>query len=625
MENGHRRAPMPPGSPQKYRPAGPPKKKKSGALNDPLLLSPDVLDDATRRELLQEVLRPRRASPSLLERPPVGGRVGDGNNGGDDNSDREHFANQLRARVRSGNQNSDDLLKAMAARLKELEPKQKVYQLELQELHSKYRQLNDKYQRERQLREEAETAVLTLYEEKESLEKQLEALESITVSPRKGADLGSPSRNGGAPSTPKARQSAEKFDLFSGDFNADDGMEVIPTHFTNTALPGTLLFSPQKTMVDAHGNVAASATKTPPQAQANKDRRRSSPSVDVALLQKNARILSDYVGWKGVVKRGNQAGIRERDVVQVVLYKNGICVNRGPFRPYGWALCDAFLDDLTEGYYPYEFKEKYPDGFPIEITDRSSEACEVDANGFSRATAEAKSTAAGEGRTTASSSPVFPAEGGRRLGGVPVEAGKSRSIHTLQDCKDSVGYTPISAAEFLSKIPAQRVTASGQLVPVRDEVAALMGMKERATTPSGNPTSNNGPSNTVKRVAAAEAAYRRAKALQQQEEQPSASTSSNISGDKAGAQLAGCSPVVADSLIAIIVRLPNGHAVTLCVSPEDTVAALRQKFVAAAPQFAQRPYELCQAFPVKCEWNEHFRTLKSLGVQKSCTLMLKLK
>lgn len=56
-----------------------------------------------------------------------------------------------------------------------------------------------------------------------------------------------------------------------------------------------------------------------------------------------------------------------------MVYANGIVVNQGAFRPYGWPLCDAFLHDLIDGYYPYEFKDKYPDGFPVEVIDKTKE------------------------------------------------------------------------------------------------------------------------------------------------------------------------------------------------------------------------------------------------------------
>lgn len=70
---------------------------------------------------------------------------------------------------------------------------------------------------------------------------------------------------------------------------------------------------------------------------------------------------------------GKSGAICDREVVHVVIYANGIVVNQGAFRPYGWPLCDAFLHDLADGYYPYEFKDKYPDGFPVEVIDKTKE------------------------------------------------------------------------------------------------------------------------------------------------------------------------------------------------------------------------------------------------------------
>lgn len=608
MSNGRRRASKPSGSPQLFR-ANPP--KKDGGLSDPLLLSPDVLDDATRRELLQDVLRHRRASPSSVDRPSNPGAVP-----GDAHSDKEPFAHQLRTRVRSGsNSNSDILVTAMAARLKDLESQHKAYQAELKELHAKYRQLNDKYQRERQLREEAETAVLTLYDEKELLEAELREMEAAhacassaksnhPLSPHNRAEKFTQDTRASPSHSPPTPSRAVKADLFSGDFtdgSTNDGAKATekegPTHFVNTARPDTVLFSPQKAGGLPSNRQAASAvagsSAQPP------CRQYSVSSMDMELLTKNARILSDYVGWKGVFKQGNQAGIRERDVVRVVVYKNGICVNQGPFRPYGWALCDAFLDDLIEGFYPYEFKEKYPDGFPIEVVDRTGETCETDRTGAVHGK---------EAASQANAGPLFPNEGGRRLGAAPQNPGRNPvRVHTLGETKN-IGYTPIRVEEFLKKIPAQKVTASGQLLSVRDGVAAFMGVGATGASNTSAPRALG----TIKHVSAAEAAYRRRVAQQQQ----SASSVTGASG--------AVSSMFVGNLIAVLIRLPDGQKITLHMAPEDTVASLRKEFAAAAPSFREVRYELCQAFPLKQEWNEHQRTFASLGVEKSCTLMVKL-
>ncbi|KAG5488972.1 hypothetical protein JIQ42_00592 [Leishmania sp. Namibia] len=610
MDNGRRRASKPTGIPQLFR-ASPP--KKSGGLSDPLLLSPDVLDDATRRELLHDVLRERRASPSSADRPSGPGAVT-----GDTHTDKEPFAHQLRARVRAGsNANSDSLVTAMAARLKDLESKQKAYQAELQELHAKYRQLHDKYQREHRLREEAETVVLTLYDEKELLEAQLREVQAAHegASGATRSHPSSPSNRAGksthgtqaSPSrSPPTPSRVVKTNPLNGDCkskNSDGGARAAgkegPADLVNTARPEALFLSPQKVSASLDNrNPAPAAAASPPLPPR---RRPTAGTVDVELLRKNARILSDFVGWKGVVKQGNQGGIRDRDVVRVVIYKNGICVNQGPFRPYGWALCDAFLDDLIEGFYPYEFKERYPDGFPIEVIDRTSERCETDHSGA------AHSSAAGP---PANPGPLFPKEGGRRLGAAPQSPSKTPSrVHMLHE--EITGYAPVSAEEFLKKVPAKTVTAGGQLFSVRDGVAAFMGIAATGASSASAPQA----SRTIKHVSASEAAYRRG-AAQQQRQQQSASPANAASG--------AVSSMFVGDLIAVLIRLPNGQKITLHMAPDDTVASLREEFVAAAPSFQAVRYELYQAFPLKREWNEHQRTFASLGVGKSCTLMVKL-
>ncbi|GET93642.1 hypothetical protein, conserved [Leishmania tarentolae] len=590
MKNGHLRTSKPSGSPQLFR-ASP--SKKDGGLSDPLLLSPDVLDDATRKELLQDVLRERRASPLSVDQPSNSGVSGRAH------VDKEPFAHQLRTRVRTGsNSNSDILVTTMAARLKNLESQHKAYQAELKELHAKYRQLNDTYHRERQLREEAESVLLTLYDEKELLEAKLRKMEAAhaRTSRAEGDHPRSPhnregkvnNRTQASPShSPPPPSQVEKVDLFSGDFTDgiphDDAKakeeEEVPTYFANRARPAS---------------TDAGASSQPQR------RQYSVSSVDIELLTKNARILSDHVGWKGIVKQGNQAGIRERDVVRVVVYKNGICVNQGPFRPYGWALCDAFLDDLVEGFYPYEFKEKYPEGFPIEVVDRTGETCETGRTGAVHGIATTSQANVG---------PPFPKEGGRRLGAAPQKPGSNTArIHTIDEDKNS-GYTTVSVQEFLKKVPAQKVTASGQLLSVRDSVAALMGVAATKNSIASAP----GAVGTIKHVSAAEAAYHRTVAQQQK---PCAAPVTVASG--------AASQMYVGNLIAVLIRLPNGQKITLHMAPEDTVASLRKEFVAAAPRFCDVRYELYQAFPLTREWNEHQRTLASLGVEKSCTLMVKL-
>lgn len=71
-------------------------------------------------------------------------------------------------------------------------------------------------------------------------------------------------------------------------------------------------------------------------------------------------------------KGSNIRQFSEINELAIVFYRNGIVVDDGPFRPYSWTLTKSFLRDIFDGYFPYEFKNKYPDGVRIKVIDMSS-------------------------------------------------------------------------------------------------------------------------------------------------------------------------------------------------------------------------------------------------------------
>lgn len=584
----------------------------------PNLLNPDVLDDETRALLLREVMHPVAHAPSASpsERRPSRlqpittpsrspsnavprGKVAKVlqpqqlSAGSSASTETGAYPSQLRARVGSV---PGDLVSSMAARLAELEKKHKAYQQELAEVHGMYRVANDRLQKEAKLREDAEELVVVLYEEKKKLEQELVEVRQFLSDyglQWRGGEAG----EGGSPAlspssaarkrdqktpTPTSRSTASappaKFDLYAGDFsaavqsgNAEESRSATPT-------PPPRLFS-DGPLKDDLPRTKSGAAPPPP---------------DVELLRKNAKILSDYVGWQGVVMEGKRALIKARDVVSVAVYKNGICVNKGVFRPYGWALCDAFLKDLVEGFYPYEFKDKYPDGFPIEVVDYSTELCGAGIGGGRKSP---QPSSVGSGQTP---SPPPPLTGGRRLGGAPLESqgagaqpfkpvSAGANVHSLQPA----GYAPVSKDEFLGRIPAQKVAAGGQLVNVRGAVAALM---------AGAPESKN---ITVRHISTAEAA---SKAAKPETELPSPAT-----------------PMRCGDLVAVQVRLPSGQRVMFSVPPASTIAVLRQELARAVPEFTKKhTYELCQAFPNTIVFINHRATLDHFGIKTTCTLMVRI-
>jgi hypothetical protein len=286
-----------------------------------------------------------------------------------------------------------DLMSVMCTRLSALEKQVAMQNKEIKEKSMRNIELQDKLATAATATEKAET-------EKGILAARLGGINAFL------ADYGL-TYVGNEDAAPSPNAEAKPFDLYAGDFNP------------KSAVVGT--------STDAgDGELTAPAPAAP------------APELlpfDIELLQYNADTLTGAIGLTGVANEAGKHGlIKERDMVYVCVYSDGICVNSGLFRPYGWPLCDAFLSDLLEGFYPYEFKDKYPDGFPIEIVDRSTEKC-------------------------------------------PRTAAAASNIHGASDH----GYKPLTREALLSKLPQQFVTATGKLINVQDGVRDFMGAPTAVT------------------------------------------------------------------------------------------------------------------------------------------------
>ena len=55
------------------------------------------------------------------------------------------------------------------------------------------------------------------------------------------------------------------------------------------------------------------------------------------------------------------------------MYKNGLMIKRGPFRPAGSDSFNSFTRDILDGYFPSEFRESSPEGVLLELTDKREE------------------------------------------------------------------------------------------------------------------------------------------------------------------------------------------------------------------------------------------------------------
>ncbi|KAJ3104300.1 UBX domain-containing protein 11 [Phlyctochytrium planicorne] len=85
---------------------------------------------------------------------------------------------------------------------------------------------------------------------------------------------------------------------------------------------------------------------------------------DFSLLISQIRDLNSLAG-DGISKvvSGTGGGTLERpQCLSLKMYSNGMVVGNGRFRTFAERSAKAFMEDILDGYFPYELKERYPDG-----------------------------------------------------------------------------------------------------------------------------------------------------------------------------------------------------------------------------------------------------------------------
>jgi len=67
-------------------------------------------------------------------------------------------------------------------------------------------------------------------------------------------------------------------------------------------------------------------------------------------------------------------------MVPITLYRNGFKLFSGPFRPFTAQDSISFITDLCDGYFPYELKDRYPNGVLFKLTDSTNKDYSIRTN-----------------------------------------------------------------------------------------------------------------------------------------------------------------------------------------------------------------------------------------------------
>ncbi|NXK17252.1 UBX11 protein, partial [Arenaria interpres] len=98
----------------------------------------------------------------------------------------------------------------------------------------------------------------------------------------------------------------------------------------------------------------------------------SKHQIDFDLILENVKDLNVLAG-EGISQIEHTPGgarLRQPKPLPLTLYQNGIVMFNGPFRPYEDPSTQQCLQDIMDGYFPSELQMRYPDGIPLQVTDR---------------------------------------------------------------------------------------------------------------------------------------------------------------------------------------------------------------------------------------------------------------
>ncbi|XP_055979249.1 UBX domain-containing protein 11 isoform X1 [Sorex fumeus] len=95
------------------------------------------------------------------------------------------------------------------------------------------------------------------------------------------------------------------------------------------------------------------------------------PEVDFDRLLVCLKDLSELVaeGETQVVPVSGGARFRTLEPIPLKLYRNGLIMFDGPFRPFHEPATQRCLRDILDGFFPSELRRLYPNGVPFKVSD----------------------------------------------------------------------------------------------------------------------------------------------------------------------------------------------------------------------------------------------------------------
>uniref|UniRef100_A0A452QS39 UBX domain-containing protein 11 n=1 Tax=Ursus americanus TaxID=9643 RepID=A0A452QS39_URSAM len=161
------------------------------------------------------------------------------------------------------------------------------------------------------------------------------------------------------------------------------------------------------------------------------------PEVDFDRLLASLKDLSELVvdGDTQVTPMPGGARLRVLEPIPLKLYRNGLMMFDGPFRPFRDPSTQRCLRDILDGFFPSELQRLYPDGVPFKVSDLRHQ--------------------------------VYPENGLDPFPGEGRVVGRQKS-HKLLDRMEHAG-SRMTAEKFLNRLP-KFVIRQGEVIDIRGPI-----------------------------------------------------------------------------------------------------------------------------------------------------------
>jgi hypothetical protein len=199
----------------------------------------------------------------------------------------------------------------------------------------------------------------------------------------------------------------------------------------------------------AEGGVSLGQPAAGANAAGGPNERVSGPTLFAQLvhLDHAARREAKQVGDAGDATAASRGAVHTladgAPSIPLTVFSNGFMLYRGPFRPFGSEEAAPFITQVMGGYLPHELQQRHPGGFTFTLHDRSSQT-------HADAAADAR---------------------GRSDGG-------NAAVRGMADIDGAAALlAPQRPEALLRQLPASVISGDGGVVPVRSEVADLLGVR----------------------------------------------------------------------------------------------------------------------------------------------------